>query len=270
MGGETVSVLLVEDNPGDAELFQEYLSAVESPRFRVHHRDNLAAGLVRLGFGGIDVLILDLSLPDSRGINTVLRVRQDSPDVPIVVLTGMDDEELAVEAVQKGAQDYLVKSRVDDGALVRSIRYAVQRHRIQHGIRQARKEHDTREMQALRNHVGAVLSPVPLDTFTPGLLTDEQARSVARSLGTILDGVVGPRTSAAGAGITPQLRTLAQELGKLNAGPRDVMEVYTRCLQERLSMANPEQRQAYEESGLPLALEAMGHLVAYYRGPHVA
>jgi diguanylate cyclase (GGDEF)-like protein len=130
-----LSVLLIEDNPADARLMQEVFAGIANSPFELEHMDRLASGLARLTAGGIDVVLLDLSLPDSQGLDTLVRVQAHAPDVPIVVLTGLDDEALAVQALQQGAQDYLVKGTVDSNILTRSVRYAIERHRMQQELR---------------------------------------------------------------------------------------------------------------------------------------
>lgn len=142
MADIAIRVLLVEDNPGDARLIREMLSEVREVAFDVQRGDRLSTSLERLAEGGIDVVLLDLSLPDSQGLETFARVSAQAPDVPVVLLTGLDDADLAVKAVREGAQDYLVKGQLDSSLLVRSIRYAVERHRAQverlHKVRRVR------------------------------------------------------------------------------------------------------------------------------------
>ena len=130
MDNEKIKVLLIEDNPGDARLIRELLAEVEGAPFDVYHTDRLSAGLERLAQGDIDVILLDLSLPDSKGLDSLGKLHAQAPKVPIVVLSGLSDEAVAVKAVQEGAQDYLVKGSIDGGLLVRSLRYAIERHRL--------------------------------------------------------------------------------------------------------------------------------------------
>ena len=124
-------VLLIEDNPGDARLIQEMIGDEPDAPFIVHVADRLAAGLERLSTDDTSLVILDLSLPDSFGIDTFAKVYAHSPAVPIIVLTGNDDDQLALSAVKHGAQDYLVKNRLDRELLVRSMRYSIERKRYQ-------------------------------------------------------------------------------------------------------------------------------------------
>ncbi len=124
---ERIKVLLIEDNPGDARLIQEMLAEEKKILFDLEWRDRLSSGLERLAEGGIDIILLDLMLPDSRGFDTFTRTQAQAPEIPVVVLTGISDEALAIRAVRKGAQDYLVKGKVDSNLLVRSILYAIAR-----------------------------------------------------------------------------------------------------------------------------------------------
>ena len=100
-------VLLIEDNEDDALIIRQVLVEARGAPFDLEWAHRLAAGLERLAEGGIDVVLLDLTLPDSRGLDTLRQVHAEAPDVPILVLTGLDDETLGVKAVQEGAQDYL-------------------------------------------------------------------------------------------------------------------------------------------------------------------
>lgn len=120
-------ILLVEDHAGDARLLRELLRETPSFRHDLAHVERLEQAQAHVAAEGTDVVLLDLSLPDAHGLETVTRMLAVAPYVPIIVLTGLDDETTAVQAVQAGAQDYLVKGRVDGGLLARSIRYARER-----------------------------------------------------------------------------------------------------------------------------------------------
>lgn len=129
----TVHVLLVEDNLADVDLIQEALedAAVDQanigPVLQLEQVDRLAQALDRFQQGDVDIVLLDLSLPDSQGFDTFVRLERAAPGTPIVVLSGLDDEAMAIRAVREGAQDYLVKGQVDGKTLTRAIRYAVER-----------------------------------------------------------------------------------------------------------------------------------------------
>ena len=134
-----VTVLVVEDNPGDVVLIREMLADATRP-FEVLHANRLSEATAYLEQQMVDVILLDLSLPDSVGMQTFQRIDATAPDVPIVVMTGLDDEEFALETAREGAQDYLVKGHVDTGVLVRAIRYAIERKRYETELVAARQE----------------------------------------------------------------------------------------------------------------------------------
>ncbi len=156
-GGKSIRVLLIEDNPGDARLMQEMLSEVRGIPFDLECAERLSAGLARLGQTDIDVVLLDLALPDSRGFGTFARTHAQAPRVPIIVLTGLDDEELAVKAVREGAQDYLVKGQLDSNLLGRAIRYAIERKRAEEALRRYAGELET--LYAATSAVSSFMDP---------------------------------------------------------------------------------------------------------------
>jgi putative two-component system response regulator len=125
--GNPLTILLIEDNPGDARLIKELLSESSPASFSVDTADRLAQGMDYAEKGHYDAILLDLGLPDSRGLDTFTTLHTSIKHLPIVVLSGLNDESVALEAVQKGAQDYLVKGQVDGHILSNSIRYAIER-----------------------------------------------------------------------------------------------------------------------------------------------
>ena len=140
MASERLSVLLIEDSPGYTRLIYELLREAHSGEFNFESVETLAEGLARLARGGIDAVLLDLTLPDSRGQQTITQVRHFAPTIPTVVLTDINDEALAVQALKLGAQDYLLKSQVDGKWLARSIRYAIERKQVEEALRKSQEE----------------------------------------------------------------------------------------------------------------------------------
>jgi diguanylate cyclase (GGDEF)-like protein/PAS domain S-box-containing protein len=129
-------ILLVDDNPGDARLLEFMLQDV-LPDHRLTHADSLVRAIALARAEPVDIILLDLSLPDSSGTETFWRMHDVMPAVPIVVMTGLDDEALGSELVQAGAQDFLVKGSVDARLLLRAMRYAVERKRTELSLRQS-------------------------------------------------------------------------------------------------------------------------------------
>jgi signal transduction histidine kinase len=120
-------VLLVEDSPGDARLLREMFKEQGSPRMELIHVERMSAAEKHLAEHDVDIILLDLGLPDAQGLAAVRRARAAAPDVALVVLTGLDDDVLAAQTLQEGAQDYLTKGQIDARGLLRSLRYAVER-----------------------------------------------------------------------------------------------------------------------------------------------
>ncbi len=140
MNDRQIKVLLIEDNPGDVRLIREMLKDVKVITVEIDCVDRLDTGLKRLSKGSCDAVLLDLGLPDSQGLDTFIKVYSKNPGVAIVVMTGLEDEDLAVKTVQKGAQDYLVKGQVDSKLLSRALRYAVERKRAEERIKASLRE----------------------------------------------------------------------------------------------------------------------------------
>jgi sigma-B regulation protein RsbU (phosphoserine phosphatase) len=131
MKEQALQVLLVEDNAGDARLLREMFSKERPDSFNLTHLSRMREAEVHLAKGGVDIVLLDMGLPDAYGLDTVRHARAAAPHVPIIVLTGLDDEELASEAMKEGAQDYLIKSQIENRALPRALRHAIERHRME-------------------------------------------------------------------------------------------------------------------------------------------
>jgi len=154
---ESIKVLLVEDNLGDARLLYEGMEEALPGQFQMTHVRRLSETLEYLWEDTCNVVLLDLGLPDSHGLDTLVLVRAQTPDVPIVVLTGFQDEEMGDQALKEGAQDYLVKGQVDSKLLARSMRYAIARKAAEHAlIQQEVALAKTDELQHSRQRLIAV------------------------------------------------------------------------------------------------------------------
>jgi signal transduction histidine kinase len=131
MKEKTLRVLLVEDNAGDARLLREMFRTEKPDSFELTHLTRMSEAMIHLAKTEVDVLLLDLGLPDAHGLETVRQAHEAAPSVPLIVLTGLDDEVLAAEAMKEGAQDYLIKGQIENRALPRALRHAIERHRMQ-------------------------------------------------------------------------------------------------------------------------------------------
>src|SRR6202041_2833164 len=131
MTEKTLQVLLVEDNAGDVRLLREMFSKERAESFELTHLLRMSEAVSHLAKGGVDIVLLDMGLPDGHGLDTVRRAHAAAPGVPMIVLTGLDDEALAAQAMKEGAQDYLIKGEIENRALPRALRHSIERHRMQ-------------------------------------------------------------------------------------------------------------------------------------------
>lgn len=141
---EAIKILLFEDNPGDVGLIEEMVNESAYSLYQLHIAETLDEGLIFLKDNSIDLILLDLGLPDSDGIDTFAEVKAHNSDIPIIILTGLKDENIGINAVKKGAQDYLIKGEVDNKLLERSILYSRERKRSEIELQ---RYHETLEEQ---------------------------------------------------------------------------------------------------------------------------
>ncbi|MDD5730618.1 MAG: response regulator, partial [Candidatus Omnitrophica bacterium] len=146
-----IRILLVEDNPGDARLLKEYLEESKALQFEMTHAEKLSSALSHMENAHFDVILLDLMLPDSQGLDTFTRINTQASGVPVVVMSGIADETVAIKAVHEGAEDYLVKGQVNSNLLARALRYAIERHRMKMALRSQSLVDD---LTGLYNHRG--------------------------------------------------------------------------------------------------------------------
>jgi sigma-B regulation protein RsbU (phosphoserine phosphatase) len=204
MDQQTTQVLLIEDNPGDADLVRLRLVEGKSP-VNVTCVNRLSDGLASLTKETPSVVLLDLNLPDSHGAETFRRVLEHSPNVPVVVLSGQDDEALAVKAVHQGVQDYLIKGNISSQHLERAIRYAVERQALLRALEMTQKQ-----QLAFKNQF---LSHVSHELRTP--LT-----CIHQYVSLLLDGLAGPMLPDQ----SDHLKTVLKSVNQLHAMIRDLLE----------------------------------------------
>ncbi len=204
MTGEPLRVLLVEDNPGDARLLQETLGEEAGDAFEIEWRQTLEEAVECARSDPRRVIVLDLNLPDSEGFQTFSRMKAAAPQTPIVVLTGLEDEQLGLRAIQHGAQDYLVKSDLTAGQVVRAVRYAVERHRSR--LRERERAHEVNRGKV----IGLVGAKGGVGTSTVALnVAALLARTTGRSIAAVeLTGRRGSFSAMLGESPTHTLATL--------------------------------------------------------------
>ncbi|MGH2459037.1 MAG: ATP-binding protein [Chloroflexota bacterium] len=190
-------VLLVEDNPGDARLIGEMLVEAQDTSLRLEWVDRLSRGEDRIAAGGVSAVLLDLSLPDSQGLETFRTLHARASGLPIVVLTGLDDEALGLQAIREGAQDYLVKGQVGGHRLIRALRYGIERNRQEEAQRflaeASRTLASSLDTAATLDRVADLAVPTLADYCLVDLLQNGELRPVAGAHG---DPDVGSRLLA--------------------------------------------------------------------------
>ena len=262
-------VLLIEDNPGDARLIQEMLREAGENLFEISVAGSLSQGLTCLTEDQFDLVLLDLSLPDSQGLDTFIQAHAHAPGIPMVVLTGVQDESFSIQTLRAGAQDYLAKGEIDAKLLVRSIRYAIERHGLMGALeneRQKKREKDERQFferlsgSSHTDMTAKIFGMGPLQEILPEMF-DELVQQYSR----LLDHALEKRAYKVDHDISEGLREMGENLGMLKALPRDVVEIYTTALLKRQGRSTPQKLKAYAEEGRFMLIELMGYLTAYYR-----
>lgn len=235
-----IRILLIEDNPGDARLIQEYLSDQKNIEYSFFMADRLQKGIEILENEFIDVVLLDLKLPDSEGLTGVEQIFAVTPNLPVIVLTGLNDENTAIKAVKMGAQDYLVKDKVESEILIRSIKYAIERKRaeedqqklLEQRIRslsmlEAQENERRRISRELHDGLGQLLSAAKLNFGMIDFMNNnnrEKTADIVKQVDSIISkAIVEARriahdlrpTTLDDFGLIPALRILCQEFSKI-------------------------------------------------------
>jgi two-component system, sensor histidine kinase and response regulator len=193
MGDRLIKVLLVEDNESHAELVRRQLASLRRPHIELQWVTSLSEGLERAARGGIDATLLDLNLPDSSLGETLDRFLSQAPEMPVVVLTSLDDLEMAIEAVKRGAQDHLVKAQMTSDLLARSVGYAIERKRSQIQLERYAEEleRSNRDFQHFAHFAAHELkSPLWSVSLACSVLAEKHRDDLDEESRMLLDGMV--------------------------------------------------------------------------------
>ena len=262
------TLLLVEDDPDDREIILDYLAGIVGPK-RLVFAGRLDEAVELSASRQFDLILLDLGLPDSNGLKTFLRFYEKVPEVPFIVITGHDDDEIAAQALNAGAQDYLVKGKISAELLSRSIRYSVERHKLllrcesERMRRDQEREHHALESIATPAHTSitsCMYGRKPLKERAYPVFCD-----IVRDYAVLLDRAVERQIVRNQPAPTSELRKLAEDLGGLCAGPREVLDVHLEALRKRCDSQPAAKVKALTEEGRFLMIELMGHLLSFYR-----
>lgn len=277
---EDTAVLLVEDSETDALMVEESLAQIGEGGFHVKRSKSLQEGLGEMACSRYDAILLDLNLPDVDGLQGVEMCRSTAPDTPLLVLTGVKDEDTALRAVQLGAQDFLIKNHLQPIWLARSILYAIERQRLlkaieqEHLDRQHERERELSSMELLSAPPGTRIAAGYYGTRP---VREGQPKIFQRFVQTyedLLDESLERRIYKANNGdsdMHDKLRDLGVSLGRLRCGPRDVVEIHTAAIRNRTTQRDvPAPKvKAYMEEGRLVVLEVMGYLADFYRNYYI-
>lgn len=256
-------LLLVEDNPSDAELVLDLLHDDQVERQNVIHVTRLGQAVEALKARPVDVILLDLRLPDASGLETLAAVRSATRDIPVVVLTGSDDDDLAIACIKAGAQDYLCKSDLKPVTLRRVIGYAINRQREAQAAELRRTLEGYRAMSSSTS-----ATPTTAALAGAGAIAARHPRNFGDLVRSYRALLVSYGDDSRPAGDDRSLREAKERivtiLGDIGGGPRDLLDIHVAALDSMNAVAPSGMRGLLFEGRL-LALEMMGILVDYYR-----
>jgi putative two-component system response regulator len=248
---EILHILIVEDNQADVDLIRETLPDTGLVSFRIESVSRLSDAFARLSNEGVDLVLLDLGLPDSQGLETFHKLSEATPHLPVIILTGNDDQEAAVAAVRNGAQDYLVKGQIGGSLLTRAVRYAMERKRAEEKIL------ETMELlrKAVRTTMQVLLMAIETkDPYTAGhqRRATKLARAIATDMGLPRNIIEGIRMAGA-----------IHDIGKIPI-PVEVLSKPVKLSATEYDLIKEHARHGYEilkdvESPWPLAEIAHQH-----------
>lgn len=259
-----IQVLLLGEPAATARSLRRALREAE-PLVAVAHAARLAEGLELLGRDQVDLVLLDLHLEEG-GLHGLVRIHEDAPDIPVIVLADASQETLARKAVEIGAQDYLRKDGLHPDLLARSIRYALERARLLAALRHG--PGDPAMPRAWARHLAddgtsvtaGLYGSHPLRGAVPDVFEE-----LKEEYAMVLDLALEQQTYKVEHSIGERLRRLAARLGFLKAGPRDVVELHYAVLKQKSATTPAPRLHAYLDEARVRLLELMGDLVSYYR-----
>lgn len=268
-------LLLVEDNPVNAKLIQSLLSngnqslLAEGLSFHLNSVSTLAEAIEFLAQQEVDVILLDLMLPDSKGIESLTTLKERVPDTPIIIQTATEDETIIVRAFQIGANGYLQKKNLDSNLLIYAIRLAIERQQYINRLSESQQqERQAEELASLENLANSIQPSITARMFGAESLKEsipDVFQELTQKYGELLDLSLKQRAFKVDYEISEQLRSLADKLGFFKASPRDIVDIHTKALKEKTHNAKLSKVQAYVDEGRLRLLELMGYLTSYYR-----
>ncbi len=276
MPNETCHVLLIEDKLENIKLLQDLLSKSQHSSlakrltFPITCVTSLRESVKSLEAHKFDVILLDLDLPDSQGLDTLIKLREKVANVPIIVAMDGQSEGRVVESLKLGADGYLQIKNIDSNLLIHEIRLGIERQKYRTKINQQQQEmsqaQEFADLDSLIKFSGEtsvtarLFGAYPLQESLPDIFDE-----LVETYGKLLDLALEQRMFKVDYNISEQLRILGEKLGFLKASPRDAIEIHTKVLKEKSKDVPMAKSQAYVAEGRLMILELMGYLASFYR-----
>jgi len=268
-----IKILLIEDNPDDVELLRELFLEANCSLSGFVHTSELSVALDLLKKESFEIVLLDISLPDSSGSDTFFKLRDKIPNTPIIVITGNRNETMIENLLQNGAQDYLIKGLMDSNLLWRSVNYAIDRKKMLVQLEQIhQRERQEKEIASLKRISSSSQTEITaqfLGITSLKMYAPDIYNSMSLRYSELLDRAIENRIYKVENNISDGLRSLSEELGFLKTGPRDVIEIHTGVMEKKCRGAAHLKAQAYIEEGRIMLLELMGDIITFYRNYYV-
>jgi DNA-binding response OmpR family regulator len=260
----TIRLLIIEDDPEDIVFMKENLKDSYISRFNLTIAENLTTAVELLASEKYDLILLDLGLPESKGLETFNRIRNHSGDIPVVILTGCDDKELGIKAIQNGGQDYLVKGNMNNDMLIRVVRYAIERCRLQSELEKIREKQqqfeEREELLRSRDQYRAMsegerqkgfdtLPDINADVFDK--LFSEYRDISLKYIRAIRLGEERP---------VAKVHAFAGRLTGLNVRAETVVKIHLRLLHEISIKITPQEERAFSNDARLVLVEILGNM----------
>lgn len=269
MTRKTRKILLIEDNPGDVRLLQDMVVGENFKDYVMEDVGNLEAGLALLASDPFDVVLLDLTLPDSDGIETVQDVVANRSDVPVIVLTGPLPPKGELDLIKAGAQDFVAKGDFTPALLRRVIDYAIERNRLTEQLtasrREAQRERDLQSLEVLSGSRNTQTTAESYGELSIRISDEQVFELLAEEYESFISGVLNRRAHGDVPGLESRIQGFAQRLGSLRGRPRDLTEIHVAACRRASRFANRRRREAMSSEAQFLLIEVMGYLALYYR-----
>lgn len=267
-----LNILLIEDNPGDVTLISEYLNEDTEykkiyPNLKLSHISTLEKAVKYLKKHSFDLILLDLNLPDSSGINTLKTLIKFIDDIPIIVLTGLDDFSLAKTSISNGAQDFLFKNKLGSELLIRTIISSIQRH-IYTSLLPIKNSNSIKEINDLKKLALASKTSITADVYgikPLHIYSPEKFSDLSAIYKKTIEIAVEKRVYKSEKNYSEQFGILTEELCNLRVSPKDIINIHTNALNDLIKKNTKKKSMLFIEESRFLLLEIMGHMIIFYR-----